>query len=128
MLKAFRSAFEQEFLALAEQQDRFPGGQTTRPVASARTSSATAGPTPVRVKFLGPHDKLKNVFWVQEEGKKKGLLKYGPLPATLPAVDSEIEVYRTNDSPNSPEYRWDFPPQPNTSRGGPGGQSPRPRR
>lgn len=66
----------------------------------------------MRVKFLGPHDKLKNAFWVQEEGKKQGLLKYGTPPTSLPAVDSEIEVYPTNDNPNSPEYRWDKPEPP----------------
>ena len=128
MLKAFGNAFEQEFLALAEQGDRSRGSQTARPVAAARPSSVAAGPTPVRVKFLGPHDKLKDAFWVQEEGRRRGLLKYGTRPKDLPAVDSDIDVYRTNDNPNAPEYRWDPPPPTNPPRGGPGGKRPRGRR
>jgi CRISPR-associated protein Cmr6 len=86
------------------------------PVSSASLSGVVASPSStgrrsggVKVKFLGQHDKLKNAFWVQEEGKKRGLLKYGTPPTPLPAVDSEVEVYRTNDNPNAPEYRWDKP-------------------
>ena len=97
------------------------GMTVTTPNAAGRSGSA-------RVKFLGPHDKLRNAFWVQEEGKKRGLLKYGTPRTPLPAVDSEIEVYPTNDNPNSPEYRWDAPPPPNPPRGGPGGQRQRGRR
>jgi hypothetical protein len=92
------------------------------PVA-ATSPSKTAAAAPnimsrtgsVKVRFLGPHDKLKNAYWVQEEGRKRGLLKYGAAPAQLPAVDSEIDVYRTSDNPQSPEYRWDKP-QPSRDR------------
>lgn len=105
-----------------------PSGGTGPARPQIAPSSSTAGPTPVRVKFLGPHDKLKNGFWVQEEGKKRGLLKYGPIPTPLPAVDSEIEVYPTNANQNAPEYRWDRPPAQTPSRGGPGGQRPPGRR
>ena len=101
----------------------------TSPSGTTAATPSTAGRSGrVRVNFLGPHEKLKNAFWVQQEGKKRGLLKYGTPRAPLPAVDSEIEVYPTNDNPNSPEYRWDAPPPPNPPRGGPGGQQPRQRR
>jgi CRISPR-associated protein Cmr6 len=82
----------------------------------------------VMVKFLGAHDKLANAFWVLEEGKKRGLLKYGTPRAPLPDVDSEIEVYRTNDNPSSPEYRWDAPPRPDRPADDRGGRRPRGRR
>ena len=94
-----------------------PTGSASPPRGVAAPSRPSTGPTPVRVKFLGPHDKLKDAFWVQEEGKKRGLLKYGTPPnkrtppTPLPAEGSEIEVYPTNNNPNSPEYRWDQPPQ-----------------
>ncbi len=101
----------------------------TSPSGTTAATPSTAGRSGrVRVNFLGPHAKLKNAFWVQQEGKKRGLLKYGTPRAPLPAVDSEIEVYPTNDNPNSPEYRWDAPPSPNPPRGGAGGQRPRGRR
>jgi len=99
-----------------------PSGMT---VATPRPASRSGT---VRVKILGPHEKLKNAFWVQEEGKKRGLLKYGTPRSPLPAMDSEIEVYPTNDNPNSPEYRWDAPPPPNPPKGGSGGQRPHGRR
>jgi CRISPR-associated protein Cmr6 len=118
MLEVFSVAFEQEILALSKQQHSPPSEQTAQLGVSAHPSNSAADPTPVRVKFLRPHDKLKDAFWVQEEGKKRGLLKYGTPPnkrtppEPLPAADSEIEVYRTNDNPNSPEYRWDKPEPP----------------
>lgn len=88
-----------------------PGpGQGTAPRASAAAPVQTKAASRVKVKFRGPHENLKNAFWVQEEGKKRGLLKYGTPRSPLPDVDSEIEVYPTNDNPNSPEYRWDAPP------------------
>jgi CRISPR-associated protein Cmr6 len=102
--------------------------QGSSPKVAASPPAQSAQTDKVTVKFLGPHDNLKNAFWVQEEGKKRGLLKYGTPRTPLPTVDSEIEVYRTNNNPNSPEYRWDSPPPPNPSRGGPGGQRPRGRR
>jgi CRISPR-associated protein Cmr6 len=81
---------------------------------SAFTPARSGG---VTVRFLGPHEKLKNAFWVQEEGRKRGLLKYGTPPTPLPAPDSEIEVYRTGDNPQSPEYRWDKAEPPPPARG-----------
>jgi CRISPR type III-B/RAMP module RAMP protein Cmr6 len=98
-------------------------GSASPPRGVAAPSRPATDPSPVRVKFLGPHDKLKNAFWVQEEGKKRGLLKYGTPPTPLPAEGSEIEVYPTNNNPNAPEYRWDKPePSGDQPRGGPGGQ------
>jgi CRISPR-associated protein Cmr6 len=97
--------------------------RSTRP--SSASSPSIAGSAPVRVTFLGPHEKLKNAFWVQETGKRRGLLKYGTPPVTLPAEGTEIEVYRTNNNPNSPEYRWDSPPAHRPSRDGPGGKTSR---
>jgi CRISPR type III-B/RAMP module RAMP protein Cmr6 len=99
----------------------------SQPGITTAASPAMAPSGAVRVRFLGSHDKLKNAFWVQEEGKKRGLLKYGAPPTPLPDVDSEIEVYRTNNNPNSPEYRWDVPPS-SSGPGKPGGERPRRRR
>jgi CRISPR-associated protein Cmr6 len=102
-----------------------PSGGASSPRPPAAQTGSAVGPTPVRVRFLGLHESLKTpqqAFWVQEVGKKRGLLKYGPIPTPLPVVDSEIEVYRTNENPNSPEYRWDRPAAQGSSRGGSGGQ------
>ena len=120
MLKAFRTRLSKSFWHSRSSRTGLVVVRRRGPAASPRLSGSVAGPTPVRVKFLGPHEKLPNAFWVQEGGKKKGLLKYGTPPPVLPAVDSEIDVYRTNDNPQSPEYRWDRPePQRQQSRGKP---------
>jgi CRISPR type III-B/RAMP module RAMP protein Cmr6 len=112
---------------LLDVEDR--GGAQTSPGGVARSASRRSGRIgSVKVRFLGPHNKLKNAFWVQEAGKKRGLLKYGTAPPQLPALDSEIDVYSTNDNPNSPEYRWDPPAPPNPSRSGSGDQRSRGRR
>ncbi len=109
---------------LGEAESRSAPG-TVRPIS---TGAGPSGAT--KVTFLGPHDKLKNAFWVQEEGKKRGLLKYGSPPTTLPAVGTVIEVYPTNSSSTAPEYRWDKPTSSSQdgSKGGPGSQRPRGRR
>jgi CRISPR-associated protein Cmr6 len=107
------------------------GGTGPGQPSSSQSSGSSVGPTPVRVKFLGPHEALKTpqqAFWVQEEGKRRGLLKYGQIPSPLPAIGSEIDVYRTSNNPNSPEYRWDLPPSPGPPRRGPGGRRPSGRR
>ncbi len=110
------------------QQARVPETSLRRTTA-AKTNAAKPGAVSrggsVKVKFLGAHDKLPNAFWVEEAGKKRGLLKYGVARAPLPEVNAEIEVYRTNDNPNSPEYRWDPPPRPDRPGAGPGGKRPR---
>ncbi|HVC96171.1 MAG TPA: type III-B CRISPR module RAMP protein Cmr6 [Pirellulales bacterium] len=81
----------------------------------------TAAPGAVKVKFIGPHEKLTGACWVEETGKKKGLVKYGSAPDPLPPAGAEITVYATNQSLTSPEYRWDrpAPPPPPQRRGGP---------
>ena len=118
----------------AEQRKRNPNlnpeAGKPPPKSAPLSSTGRSQGGSVKAKFLGPHEKLKNAFWVQEEGKKKGLLKYGTPPATLPAVSSEIDVYRTNDNPQSPEYRWDKPASTSQGKpkGAPGGQRPRGRR
>ena len=98
--------------ALAERHDGSPPSTST-----GRSGS-------VKVKFLGPHEKLKNAFWVQEEGKRRGLLKYGTPPTPLPASDYKLKSIAPSDNPQSPEYRWDKaePPQPRGKRPPQGGR------
>jgi len=102
-----------------------PSVTAAKPSVTAAKPSMPSRSGSVRVKILGAHEKLPNAFWVQEEGKKRGLLKYGTPRSPLPVVDSEIEVYPTNDNPNSLEYRWDRPPRPDRPGGRPGGRRPR---
>jgi CRISPR-associated protein Cmr6 len=128
--RKFLEAFLKDFGDELRRRAELPSSSSS-PAQNA--VSRTAPPSPansarsrkVKVKFFGPHATLKNAFWVKETGKKRGLLKYGPPTVPLPAVDSEIEVYPTNDNPNSPEYRWDPPPRSNPPQGGPGGRRPR---
>jgi CRISPR-associated protein Csm4 len=78
-------------------------------------------PDQVRVKVLERRqlgDKVQ--FFVQEEGKPRGVLMYGvpPPPDKLPQVGDEIVVYRNNQDARSPQYRWDRrQPLPDQSRG-----------
>ncbi len=80
-------------------------------------------PDQVRVKVLERRqlgDKVQ--FFVQEEGKPRGVLMYGvpPPPDKLPQVGDEIAVYRNNQDPRNPQYRWDRPQPPrDQSRGKP---------
>lgn len=50
-------------------------------------------------------------FFVQEEGKRRGVLVYGlpPPQDKLPQIGDEIGVYRNNQDVNNPQYRWDKP-------------------
>jgi CRISPR type III-B/RAMP module RAMP protein Cmr6 len=100
---------------------------TAKPIQTAQPGkpSKPGRSGTVRVKFLGAHDKLPKAFWVEEAGRKRGLLKYGAPAEPLPEVDSEIEIYRTNDNPSSPEYRWDPPPRPERPDDHRGGRRPR---
>jgi CRISPR-associated protein Cmr6 len=93
--------------------------QTGKPGTGPRTQSPTARDGAVQAKYLGPHDKF---HWVQEPAKRKGLVKYGTPPDPLPQPDSEITVYPTNQSINSPEYSWTppNPPPPQRRDGGRG--------
>ena len=70
-------------------------------------------------------------FFVQEEGKPRGVLAYGvpPPPDKLPQVGEEIAVYRNNQDPRSPQYRWDKPTTMHDKpQGGPGRRRPPQRR
>ncbi len=124
MLQAFCEAFEQAFNSARPQVslNRGPSG----PSGVRSPAVGTSGPTPVQVTFLGPHEKVNHFYWVQEQGKNRGLVKYGEPPTPLPAVGSIITVYPTNTNPNSPEYRWDPPPPPSTPSARPSSRPPLP--
>ena len=69
-------------------------------------------PDKVIVKVLERRDiGGKAQFFVQEEGKPRGVLAYGipPPPDKLPQVGEDISVYRNNRDPRNPQYRWDKP-------------------
>src|SRR3990172_345405 len=87
-------------------------GKVTNP-SPARPTTSTTATGKVRVKVLAKHT-LPNSFKVQEEGenKKPGILQYGKPPAKLPEPGESIDVYRNNNNPQSPQYRWDPPPPP----------------
>ncbi|MDW8266604.1 MAG: hypothetical protein RMJ52_14865, partial [Gemmataceae bacterium] len=81
-------------------------------------------PGQVRVKVLERREIGGKVqFFVQEEGKPRGVLAYGvPPPADqLPQVGDEITVYRNNTDLRNPQYRWD---KPHISQNKPRGQQP----
>lgn len=66
-------------------------------------------------------------FFVQEQGMPRGVLAYGvPPPADkLPQVGDEIAVFRNNQDPRNPQYRWDRPTvHQDKPKGGPGGKRP----
>jgi hypothetical protein len=72
----------------------------------------------VKVKVLEPREQGRKVYFlVQEEGKPRGVLAFGTPPTTLPEINQEIEVYRNNNDPRSPQYRWDPPPPPSPPPG-----------
>jgi CRISPR-associated protein Cmr6 len=85
-------------------------------------------PDQVTVKVLERRDIAGKVqFFVQEQGKPRGVLAYGvpPPPEKLPQVGDEITVYRNNQDARNPQYRWD---KPITHRAHlEGGRGPRPR-
>jgi CRISPR-associated protein Csm4 len=90
------------------------------------------GPDQVRVKVLERREIAGKVqFFVQEEGKPRGVLAYGvpPPPDKLPQVGDEIVVYRNNQDARSPQYRWDRKlDHASKPKGGPGGKRPQGRR
>ncbi len=76
---------------------------------------ASLTPDQVRVKVLERRDIGGKVqFFVQEDGKPRGVLAYGVPPAAdkLPQVGDEIAVYRNNTDLRNPQYRWDKPVPP----------------
>jgi CRISPR-associated protein Cmr6 len=90
--------------------------------APSRAATGVIATDKVRVKVLAKHS-LPNSFRVQEEGvgKKPGILQFGTPPARLPEPGETVEVYRHNTNPQSPQYRWDPLPRPQSQqrRGGP---------
>jgi CRISPR-associated protein Csm4 len=90
------------------------------------------GADQVRVKVLGRREIAGKVqFFVQEEGKPRGVLAYGvpPSPDKLPQVGDEIVVYRNNQDARSPQYRWDRKlDHASKPKGGAGGKRPQGRR
>jgi CRISPR-associated protein Csm4 len=102
------------------------------PQASQATPRAVEDPDRVTVKVLERRDIGGKVqFFVQEEGKPRGVLAYGNPPPLdkLPQVGEDIVVYRNNRDPRNPQYRWNKPmTYQDKPRGGPGGQRPRGRR
>lgn len=89
------------------------------------------GPEKVTVKVLERRDIGGKVqYFVQEEGKPRGVLAYGTPPPLdeLPQVGDEIAVYRNNQDARNPQYRWDKPiTDQHKTKGGPGAKRP-PRR
>jgi CRISPR-associated protein Csm4 len=95
-----------------------PGAIQTAPVAPALPPiippprRPSLAPDQVRVKVLERREIGGKVqFFVQEEGKPRGVLAYGvpPPPDKLPQIGDEIMVYRNNIDARSPQYRWDKP-------------------
>jgi CRISPR-associated protein Cmr6 len=74
--------------------------------ATRLVQAAIATEHKVTVTFLGAHEKNPRMFWAQEPGKKRGLIKYGTPPDQLPQLNDQIEVYPSNNNPLSPEYGW----------------------
>jgi hypothetical protein len=104
----------------------------TEPQILQRSPRAGQDPDKVTVKVLERRDIGGKVqFFVQEEGKPRGVLAYGipPPPDKLPQVGEDVAVYRNNRDSRNPQYRWDRPvPYQGKPKGGPGGQRPRGRR
>jgi hypothetical protein len=81
------------------------------------------------VKTLSLHDEKKKSYFVQEEGKPKGLLCHGKPPEIVPELNETIQVYINSDDPRSPQYRWDkIESKPQQQQRGGRGPQPRGRR
>jgi hypothetical protein len=109
-------------------QTRAKEASPQRPPAAPGGVTQSAAVT-VRVLERRPDVNNRPAFRVQEQGRPPGMLMYGNPPATLPDVGDDIQVYRNNNDPRAPQYRWDRPPSSTGggSRPGPGGR-PRGRR
>ena len=95
------------------------------PQIQQQVPRAVQDPDKVSVKVLERRDIGEKVqFFVQEEGKPRGVLAYGtpPPPDKLPQVGEDIVVYRNNRDLRNPQYRWDraitFRDSPRSGRGG----------
>lgn len=104
-------------------QHRGPSVPPPAPPLETRSGRRPPG-TPVTVTIVAEHSKLgKNAFFVQEEGKPRGILSQGKAPDPLPAIGDSLTVFVNSDDPRSPQYRWDKPAeqaQPSRDRGRPG--------
>ncbi|MBI2806666.1 MAG: hypothetical protein HYX68_16930 [Planctomycetes bacterium] len=103
--------------------------QTLGPAAQVPeiVQPARLAPEQVFVKVLERREIGGKVqYLVQEKGKPRGVLAYGipPPPDKLPQDGDEIAVYRNNQDPRNPQYRWDRP-QASQSKHGLGGRRPR---
>lgn len=75
--------------------------------------------SPAKVKVEGSRE--KGGYFVQEEGKPKGILLLGPAPAAAPEAGAVIDVFVQDDDRMNPQYRWDSPvkrPKPEPKRFG----------
>jgi hypothetical protein len=109
-----------------------PQAPKAKPGVVPQAARPQQHPDKVSVKVLERRDAAgKVLFFVQEEGKPRGVLAYGlpPPPEKLPQVGDEIAVYRNNRDPRSPQYRWDKPTaMQDRPQGRPGGRRPPQRR
>lgn len=106
--------------AVAEEPPLPPIQPTVSPKSSSPPSpvpeivqpapTASLAPGQVRVKVLERREIGGKVqFFVQEEGKPRGVLAYGVPPAQdkLPQIGDEIVAYRNNTDLRNPQFRWD---------------------
>jgi CRISPR-associated protein Csm5 len=105
--------------AMAHRQPSQPAAPTGPAVLAQPPGTRRRPPgTRVRVTILAPHEKGgKGAFFVQEEGKPKGILSQAKAPAMLPEVGAEVDVFINSDDSRSPQYRWDAPSSPRPPRG-----------
>jgi CRISPR-associated protein Cmr6 len=107
LLAHVKQDLSQQAKKLANSGKDTPAPSATVPM---RHSSQSAGR--VRVTVLGKNQKLNDAYFVQEEGKPRGELRFGKRPADQapPEPGDVLEVYRHNNDARSPLYRWN-PPQ-----------------
>jgi hypothetical protein len=110
-----RAGSLQEFLHFLRQELSITARPTSgRSVPRPAPPGSTQRPpgTVVRVTVIEAEPKLgPSAFFVQEEGRGRGILSAGEPPAQPPEVGSLIQVYLSSDDPRSPQYRWDLPPE-----------------
>jgi CRISPR-associated protein Cmr6 len=116
-----RTDLAQEFLQFLRQESSITVHPTPgRPVPGPAPAGSSQRPpgTVVRVTLLETEPKLgPSAFFVQEEGRGRGILSAGQAPEQLPEIGSQIEVHISSDDPHSPQYRWDLPAEPGGEAG-----------
>jgi CRISPR-associated protein Cmr6 len=121
---SFLDEFLRFFEANLEERARIPGRSSSggpsgvappsRPLSSRRPEG-----TRVQVKVLGRHEKGgPAAYFVQEQGKPRGILNGRKAPAEPPADGATLDVYLSSDDPRSPMYSWDPPTPPPRRPGG----------